>query len=159
MKEEPILLPPNPEKAASRVAINGVMLASLFVILSVVFLNPDQFRVVGIAQILFSIPFLFVSSLAYSKVGYWKETRLWNAFGYVTLTFGNFFMINAMGLFVAKISYELAMIYFAITIILLIAYSLVQINYRRSPSGQLIKFLFSSSIILIGGIIPLIVHK
>jgi len=156
MKEEPILLPPNPEKAASRVAINGVMLASLFVILAVVFLDPDKFKFIAVAQMLLSIPFLFVSSLAYSKVGYWKETRLWNAFGYVTLTFGNFFMINAMGLFASNISRPLTFTYFGITIVLLLAYSMVQINYRRSVKGQVVKFLFSLIIILAGGILPMV---
>ena len=110
----------NPEKAASRVAINGVMLASLFVMLAVVFLEPEKFHILAIAQMILSIPFLFVSSLAYSKIGYWKDTALWELLGYFTNTFGNLFMINAIGLLASRISNSIAFLYFGLTISLLL---------------------------------------
>jgi len=156
MKKGLKLFRTNPEKAASRVSINGVMLASLFVMLAVVFLEPEKFHFLAIAQMVLSIPLLFVSSLAYSKIGYLKINRRWDFFGYITLTFGNFFMINAIGLIASRISYSLTFIYFGLTIFLLLIYSIVQLSYHRSPLSQIFKFLLSIAIIFFGGILPLI---
>ncbi|TAK95452.1 hypothetical protein EPO05_04090 [Patescibacteria group bacterium] len=157
MKKEDEFFSTNPEKATSRVAINGVMLASIFVMLAVIFLDYEKFNFLATAQMVLSIPFLFVSSLAYSKIGYWKETRLWDSLGYFTTTFGNYLMINAMGLVAAGISYPLAYSYFGLTIILLLTYSSINIYQTKLVKKQLFKFLFATAIIFLGGILPLIV--
>ena len=156
MKKEENLFSTNPEKAAARVAINGVMLASIFVMLAVVFLDLERFNKVAVMQMVLSIPCLFISSLAYSKLGYWKETRLWDIFGYLTNTFGNLFMINAIGLLAAAISIAFSWVYFGITLLLLLFYSLVNIFYTKAFGKKIFKFLFSLAIIVIGGIFPLI---
>lgn len=159
MKKESKTCPSNPEKAASRVAINGVMLASIFVMLAVVFLDPEKFNLFAVIQMFISIPFLFVSSLAYSKIGYWRETKIWDSLGYLTHTFGNFFMLNAMGLLASQISSTLALVYFGITIILLLIYSLINLIYGdKSFKNQIAKFLFSTSIIVLGGILPIFLN-
>ena len=147
----------NPEKAASKVAINGVMLASLFVMLAVVFLEPEKFNTFAIAEMVLSIPFLFVSSLAYSKIGYWKETKLWDIFGYFTNTIGNLFMINAIGLLAASLSMALAYSYFGVTVFLLLAYSSINVFYSKFFGRKLFKFLFSVALIFLGGILPLLI--
>lgn len=146
----------NPEKAASRVAINGVMLASLFVMLAVIFLEPEKFNFIAIIQMVLSIPLLFVASLVYSKIGYWKETKIWSSFGYITQSFGNFFIINSIGLIASGISKFLAFSYFGLIILLLASYSLINIYHKRKFSSQFFKFLFFLIIISLGGILPLL---
>jgi hypothetical protein len=54
------------------------MLASIFVMLAVIFL--EKFNLLGVMEMVLSIPLLFISSLAYAKIGYWKETKLWDGF-------------------------------------------------------------------------------
>lgn len=145
----------NPEKAASRVAINGVMLASIFVMLAVIFLDLDKFRSFAVIQMVMSIPFLFVSSLAYSKIGYWKQIKAWDIFGYFTNTIGNLLMLNSIGLISTKVSENFALIYFLTILILLFIYSVINIYYTRSYGVKIFKFLFSVLIIIFGGILPL----
>ncbi|HIH17960.1 MAG TPA: hypothetical protein HA282_01155 [Nanoarchaeota archaeon] len=156
MKKEQGIFTSNPEKAASRVAINGVMLGSIFVMLAVVFLEHDNFHPMAITQLVLSIPFLFVSSLAYAKIGYWKDTKHWDSFGYFTNTFGNFFVINAIGLISSGVSRVLAFSYFALIILLLLIYSYINISYTRSYVSKSFKFLLSLAIIFFGGILPLL---
>jgi len=148
----------NPEKATSRVAINGVMLASLFVVLTVIFLEPETFDILVVAQMMLAIPFLFVSSLAYAKIGYWKQIRLWDIFGYFTNTLGNMLVVNATGLMVSKISIFVSFTYFVITITLLLIYSIINIVYiKETYQVKILKFLFSTLILFLGGILPLFI--
>lgn len=156
MEKEPKIFKLNPEKAAARVAINGVILASLFVMLAVIFLEPERFNFMAVAQMVLSIPFIFVSSLAYSKLGYWKETKLWDLFGYLTYSFGIFFMINAIGLISSNISLPLAFLYFGLIICLLLIYSLINIFHGRSLRTQSLKFLLAAAILFSGGVLPLL---
>ena len=158
VKKEESFFSTNPEKAASRVAINGVMLASIFVMLAVVFLDLEKFNTLAVIQMVLSIPLLFISSLAYSKLGYWKETKLWDSLGYFTNTIGNLFMINAIGLLASAISIRVSYVYFGLTILLLLIYSSINIFYTKSYGRKLFKLLFSLVILLSGGILPLILH-
>ena len=155
MKKERDIFSTNPEKAASRVAINGVMLSSIFVMLAVVFSEPGKFARVAVIQMVLSIPFLFVSSLAYSKIGYWKETKLWDSLGYFSNTFGNLFMINAIGLLASALSLIVSFVFFGIIISLLFIYSCINIYYTKSYGSKIFKFLFSLIILFFGGILPL----
>ncbi len=157
MPEEPFVPRKNPEKAASRVAINGVMLASLFVVLTIIFLDPKKFDAFATAQLVLAIPFLYVSSLAYSKIGYWEKTRLWNALGYFTNTIGTLLLINAIGVLVSSISVPLAIVYFGIMILLLLIYSLINVLYnRKTLLEKILKFSFSTAILLAGGLFPVL---
>lgn len=158
MKKEEHPFATNPEKAAARVAINGVMLASLFVMLAVVFLEPEKFNQWSIAQMLFSIPLLFISCLSYAKIGYWKNIKPWNALGYFTNTFGNLFMINAIGLLAARLSYSISYYYFGLTVLLLLIYSSISITHTKSVRMKLFSLIFSLAIIFVGGILPLLWH-
>ena len=158
VKKKSPLFSTNPEKAASKVAINGVMLGSIFVMLAVVFLELEKFNVVAVIEMVLSIPLLFVSSLAYSKIGYWKEIKLWDGLGYFTNTLGNLFMINAIGLLASVISLMLSFVYFGTTILLLLVYSSINLYYTKSYGPKIFKFLFSLLILFFGGILPLIIH-
>jgi hypothetical protein len=148
----------NPEKAASLVAINSFMMGSLFIVFTLIWtLNPKQFSILIIAQLAFAIPLLFVSSLAYTKVGYKKEVKHWETFGWYTNTIGNAFLMNSMGLVIAKEYPELSFAYFFLIIILMLIYSVINIslNHERAKE-KLFKFLFLVAIIVLLGILPVI---
>jgi hypothetical protein len=148
----------HPEKASTRVSINAFMMGSLFFILTLVWtLNPQKFSFIIISQLVLAIPLLFISSLAYSKVGYWKTHEVWDRFGWITNTIGNIFVMNVTGLITATIFPKLAIIYFALTIFLVFVYYLLNILYsKHTAKERILKFVLFLVIIYIGGINPLL---
>ncbi len=156
MKKEAIFKT-NPDKAASRVAINSFMMAGVITIITLIWtLKPENFSIFLIAQLILAVPLLFVSSLAYSKIGYWKETKLWDALGWYTNNIGNLFILNVFGIIASIFSMALALFYFATFIILMVIYSIINIIYNpASLKEKTFKFLFLVLIIFLGGIGPL----
>lgn len=156
MKKEKDIFLTNPEKAQSKITINAFMMGSLFFILSLIWsLNPERFGIVIIAQIVLAIPLLFVSSLAYAKIGHQKEAELWDMFGWFTNTTGNAFILNVVGLMTAMLYAELAMAYFVLTAVLMAIYS--AINIAHNPNAikeKAFKFLYFIFIIILGGMAP-----
>lgn len=148
----------NPQKASTRVTINSFMMGSLFFIFTLIWtLNPERFSIFIISQIVLAIPLLFVSSLAYSKIGYWKDVKAWEALGWFTNNVGNIFILNAVGLMTARVDRMLAIAYFALMIILMTVYSSINIYYRRWAMRQkLLKFGYFLFVMLLGGLIPLL---
>ena len=158
MRKEKNIFTTIPEKSSARVAINGVMLASVFVMLAVIFLELDKFNHIAVIQMILSIPLLYVSSLAYSKLGYWKETKRWDMFGYFTNTLGNLFLINAIGILASKISFMVSFIYFGVIVLLLFMYSYINVSHTKRIGPKLFKFIFSLVILFLGGILPLLLQ-
>jgi hypothetical protein len=133
------------------------MMAGLFVIFTLIWtLNPAKFGIFIVSQIVLAIPLLFVSSLSYSKLGYWKEFKLWEILGWFTNNTGNIFILNVAGLMAASVNRNLALIYFALIIILMFIYSSINVFYRRSTlKEKIFKFSYFIVILAIGGILPL----
>ncbi|MBP9822024.1 MAG: hypothetical protein KBC81_01085 [Candidatus Pacebacteria bacterium] len=157
MIESAELYKPNADKAAMRVAINGVMLASLVLVLTIIFLDQAKYSLIVTTQLTLAVPMLFMSCLAYAKTGYKKEVRLWNHLGYVTNIFGNMAFINAVGIMVAPVSTLASLTYFALMVVLLFVYSLINLIYEpKTVAEQIIKFIFPVSLIIAGGILPLL---
>ncbi|MFA5051227.1 MAG: hypothetical protein WC499_03885 [Patescibacteria group bacterium] len=148
----------NPHKSISKVTINSFMMGSLFFVLTLIItLSPERFSPLVIYQLVLAIPLLFVSSLAYSKIGYWKETSGWNTLGWFTNNIGNLFVINAIGIVAAKFNLILAYVYFSIFSILMIIYTLINIKYNKKKTvSKIFKLIFLLVIIFLGGILPLI---
>ena len=151
----------NPDKAHSRITINSFMMGSLFFILTLVWsLNPSKFSFWIFAQIVMAIPLLYVSSLAYSKVSYWKEVRLWDMLGWFTNNTGNIFILNIVGLMTGSLYIKLALVYFGLIIILMFTYSVINLIYKPSDlKEKLFKFFYFLLILIAGGILPLVLHK
>ncbi len=145
----------NPHKSANKVTINSIMMGSLFFMLTLIItLDPEKFSPLIISQLFLAIPMLYVSSLAYSKIGYWKETYEWNTLGWFTNTIGNLFVINAIGLLAAKFNSNLAYVYFFLFCLLMIIYTLINIKHNQKIWPQKIfKLIFLLVIILFGGIL------
>ncbi|MDH4358785.1 MAG: hypothetical protein OEV37_02455 [Candidatus Berkelbacteria bacterium] len=148
----------NPEKSISRVTINGAMMGSLFLILTLIWtLGPEKFNIYIIAQLVLAIPLLFISGLAYAKVGFRSKIRLFDRFGWITTVLGNNFILNVTGLIAATFSKTLSVIYFSLVFTLILIYYAINVFHcGDSLKEELIKVFVILAIILIGGILPLI---
>lgn len=125
-------LKPNSQKSSSKVTINSYMMGSLFFVLTLVIaLNPNNFSPVIITQLVLAIPLLYVSSLAYTKIGYWKEIRDWDILGWFTNTTGNLMVINAVGLLANEFSSDLAHLYFYLFCFLMLIYTFINLKHNR----------------------------
>ena len=145
----------NPQKSANKVTINSFMMGSLFFILTLIItLDPNKFSHLIITQLVLAIPLLYVSSLAYSKIGYWKEVWEWDILGWFSNTLGNLFIINAIGLVTAKFDPVLAYVYFVLFCLLMVIYTLINIHHRRNLWVQKVfKLTFLLLVVFFGGII------
>ena len=148
----------NPEKAASRVAINAFMIGSMFMILTLIWtLGPTKFNPFIIWQLVLAIPLLFISSLAYAKVSYRAKSAIFDRYGWISHTFGNDMALNAFGLIAGSIFRSLGFVYFALSILAVITYYIIDSKHDRSQTKEnLIKMILILLVFLIGGIYPLL---
>jgi len=156
MKKE--IFQTNPDKAANKLTINSFMMGSAFFVFSLIWaLNPEKFSSIIIFQLICAIPLLFVSSLAYSKIAYWKETKLWDSLGWFTNNVANIFILNVVGLMVAQIFRNMALFYFGLIILLMLIYSSTNVIYAHHKfKEKLFKFLFLVLGLVLGGILPIL---
>jgi len=148
----------NPQKSANKVTINSFMMGSLFLVLSLIItLDPSKFSIAIMYQLVLAIPLLYVSSLAYSKIGYHTENlKYWDTLGWFTNTTGNLFIMNAIGLLTAKFDPVLAHIYFYLFLILMIIYTFLNIKNNKGALNQkLFKLFYLLVIIFLGGLLIL----
>ena len=148
----------NASKASSKVSINSFMMGSLFFVLTFIWtFNPLKFSFFVVAQIVLAIPMLFVSSLAYTKIGHWEKVELWNALGWFTNNVGSIFILNAVGLMTAQIYRSLAVCYFLLLIILMAFYSIINVVYKhKTLKEKIFKFAFFVCVLTLGGILPML---
>jgi len=153
--EKDYIFKTNPQKSANKVTINALMMGSLFFILTLIItLDPDKFSPAIIYQLFLAVPLLYVSSLAYSKIGYYEETGEWDALGWFTNTIGNLFVINAIGLLALKFSQTLAIIYFSLFCLLMLVYTVINVRRNRKILHEKIfKLIFLLIIVFFGGIL------
>ena len=155
MEQEKYIFKTNPQKSANKVTINSFMMGSLFFVLTLIItLDPDKFSYPIIFQLFLAIPMLYVSSLAYSKVGYYEKTYAWDILGWFTNTTGNLFVINAIGLLAEKFSHNLSYIYFSLFCLLMIIYTFINIRENRKILHEKIfKLAFLLLIVFLGGVL------
>ncbi|MCK4635023.1 MAG: hypothetical protein KAT37_04065 [Candidatus Aenigmarchaeota archaeon] len=127
---------PEPEKATSRIAMNSrliaVITAVFFLIINLKIEILTQNGLLAL-QLVLAIPFLFTSTLAYSKLGYRKETKRWNTLGWITFIIGYAFMLNTIGVLVGRyVDVLFGVLFFLANWILTIIYSLIDISYEKS---------------------------
>lgn len=151
----------NPEKAASKVTIDSFMMGSLFFVFTLIWtLNPKKFNAVIIFQLISAIPLLFVSALSYAKVGYKKEVKYWETFGWYTNTIGNAFVINVVGLLVAREYLYIGLYYFLLFAVLMIIYSTINIKmHPEEVREKIFKFAFLAVIVFMFGILPMLINN
>ena len=143
-----------PEKASARVGINSFMMGSVFFMLTFILSSGANASYPIIFQLVLSVPLLFISSLAYSKISYWKENRLWDKLGWVTNHFGSWFLINVVGLLGAGFSRILGLFYFGLVIFLIVIYAIIKIKLNPfNLRNNLIKLALVLLTLYFGGII------
>jgi len=122
-------------KASNRISLNRVLLSiAIGAFFLTVNLNEELlFEKILVLQLVLSIPLLLTSTLAYSKVGYRRKFQKWNGMGWLTFALGYAFLLNVIGILLAKTSgITISIIFFASSWFLAIAYSLVDISYDRA---------------------------
>ena len=154
MMHKEYLFQTNPQKSVNKVTINSFMMGSLFFVLTLIItLGQAKFSPVIIFQLFLAIPLLYVSSLAYSKVGYWQETFEWDVLGWFTNTTGNLFVINAIGLLALEFSKNLAFTYFTLFCVLMIIYTMINVRQNKKILREkLFKLFFLLVVVFFGGI-------
>jgi len=93
-------------KAETRITINsmlvGVAATVLFIIIAVnAKLLQENFWLS--LQLVLITPFLIISSLAYSKLAYKKEQKIWNLYAWTCFVMGYCFMINVIAILISAI--------------------------------------------------------
>jgi len=155
MEDREFIFETNPQKSANKVTINSLMMGSLFFVLTLIItLDPKNFSPAIIFQLFLAIPLLYVSCLAYSKIGYYEETYAWDTLGWLTNTIGNLFVINSIGLLALKFGHALSVIYFSLFCSLMVIYTIINVwQNKRILNEKLFKLFFLLVIVFLGGIL------
>lgn len=150
----------NSHKATMKVTINSIMMGCLFFVLTLIWtIDPLKFNTYTILQIILAVPLLYVSSLANSKIGISKKVVMWEALGWFTNTIGSIFILNAVGLMTAVFYKNIAFAYFFLTIILMLIYSAININYYPEEfKEKIFKLSMFLVVMLLGGVLPLLLN-
>ncbi|HUC31517.1 MAG TPA: hypothetical protein VMR99_02395 [Candidatus Paceibacterota bacterium] len=148
----------NSHKASVRVTINSIMMGSLFLVLTLIWTDaPVKTNSFIVSQLILAVPLLYVSTLAYSKIGYSEKVFMWDTLGWFTNNLGSIFILNAVGLMTILINRDIAFFYFSLMIALMLIYSTINIIYNPKERGEKIfKFFFFLLVVSIGGLLPLI---
>jgi hypothetical protein len=156
-KQNPKFFQTNPHKAISKVSINAYMIGGLFVVFALIWtLKGDTISPIIMGEIVMAIPLLFISSQAYTKVGYHKEVRLWEYFGWHANNIGDILMLSVIGLFVSKPFVHIAYFYFAFMILLMLIYTMVNIKVHPEKFwSKVYKYLFFAFGVIIFGVLPI----
>jgi fatty acid desaturase len=148
----------NSHKATVRVATNSIMMGGLFLILTLIWTgDPAKFNIFVVSQLILAVPLLYVSTLAYLKIGYSEKVFMWDILGWFTNNIGSIFILNAVGLMTAAINKDLAVLYFLFMIVFMLMYSIINIIYNpQEKTEKIFKFLFFLIVLAIGGLLPLL---
>lgn len=148
----------NSHKATVRVTVNSIMMGGLFLILSLIWTGgPAKFNVFIVSQLILAVPLLYVSALAYLKIGYSEKVVMWDALGWFTSNIGSIIILNAIGLMTVPINKNISLLYFLLMIVLMLIYSLINIAYNpEEKTEKIFKFFFFLVVVTIGGLLPLL---
>ena len=147
----------NSHKATVRVTTNSIMMGGLFLILTLLWTGGSvKFNVLVVDQLILAVPLLYVSTLAYLKIGYAEKVFMWDTLGWFTNNLGSIFILNAIGLMTAPVNREFALLYFFLTIVLMAIYSIINIVYNpHERTEKMFKFFFFLLFLTLGGLLPL----
>ena len=145
-------------KASNRIGINRSLIA---IAIGVFFLTVNLKRQILLEEILvlqlvLSIPMLLVSTLAYTKVGYREKTERWNNLAWITFIIGYTFQLNIIGILLSDIvGKNMAIIYFVVTWIVSLIYSLIDISYDKSAwKERVFKDIIFTLVLVVLGVLP-----
>lgn len=145
----------NPHKADSKIKINTSLIVVCITLLGIIWtFAPERLNFPILLQFVLAVPLLYISSIAYTKIAYWKEIKLWDYLGWFTGTTATAFVLNIVGILTYLLGYSvLALIYFGVLWGCLLIYTLINIHYNpRAVGFKIFKLLFFIVIQLIFGI-------
>ena len=149
----------NPEKAEARLHINSFLMGGLLTVLALILtFSPDKFNVIVIGQIVLAIPLILFASLSYAKIGYERNHKIWDRFGWITTNIGYLLFLNSTGLILSAFSFViLTWIYFSLLLVLSIMYYTFNIiSQPGTLKEHLLKLLLFFIFIICGGVLPII---
>jgi len=149
----------NPEKAEARLHINSFLMGGLLTVLALILtFSPEKFSPIVIGQIVLAIPLILFASLSYAKIGYERNHKIWDRFGWITTNIGYLLFLNATGLILSAFTFViLTWIYFSLLLVLsILYYTLNIISQPGTFKEHLTKMILFIIIIFLGGILPLI---
>lgn len=148
----------NPHKAASKIEINNTLMAVCLTVFGIIWaFAPERLDNVVLVQFIFAIPLLYISSISYTKIAYWKEVRLWNYFGWFTGTTAKAFVLNIIGVLIFLLGHPgFSIMYFIVTWIFLGIYTLINLHFDpKRLKEKIFKFLYFVLIQFFFGILVL----
>ena len=115
---------------------------------------PEKLTIEILLQFMFAIPLLYISSIAYTKIAYYTQNKLWENLGWFTGTTGTAFVLNIIAIFMFLIGHPLvALFYFILIWVLLLSYTIINIYYDpRSIRMRIFRLCFFISVQLVFGI-------
>jgi hypothetical protein len=132
-------LPGLENKSSSRIALNTSLLSVAVGIFFLVVSLKAQLIVPQLvaAQLVFPIPLLLTSILAYSKVGYRSQTERWDALGWITFVLAYAMILNVIGILLnTTVSEAVSVSFFGLSWAMAVIYSLVDISYAREHARE-----------------------
>lgn len=156
-REKCDLFQENPAKAEARLHINSFLLGGIFTVIALLLtLSIEKVSFAMLIELVLAIPLIFFASLSYAKLGYERQHKIWDNFGWITNNLGYLLFLNSTGLIIAAFFFKsVAHIYFGLLIILSIVYYTLNIVSQpgtlKEHLSKLILFLIA---IVVGGIIP-----
>ena len=144
----------NPPKAASKLKVNNALIGVCISVFGIMWtFAPERLNFPILLQFVFAVPLLYVSSISYTKIAYWKQIKLWDYFGWFTGTTGTAFVLNVVGILTFFLGHpRMAFMYFVTIWSLLIIYTLINIRYNKNAIGiKIFKLLYFIIVQLIFG--------
>ncbi len=150
----------NPHKAATKMEANHDLIAVCLTVFGIMWaLTPEKLSLAILLQFIFAIPLLYISSISYAKIAYQQDAKFWDYLGWFTGTMATAFALNIIGILTFLLGHAvLSLIYFFITWLLLLVYTLINIYYNPEDKGtKIFKFLFFIVVQLIFGVLILFI--
>lgn len=135
----------NPHKASAKIVINNNLIAVCITVLGIIWaFAPDRLEISLLLQFVFAVPLLYVSSIAYTKIAYYKEVKYWDYLGWFTSTTATAFVLNIIGILIFFLGHTImALMYFLVTWFLLLIYTLINCHYNQGDRKvRIFKFLY-----------------
>lgn len=152
-------IPRNAEKSTTRVNLNSAMIGVIFTILTLIWsLKPENFNIFIIYQLVLAIPLLFISSLAYTKIGYSSNIKLFDRFAWFATTFGTNMVLNTAALIAGTFYRPLGFLYLLVMLLGVTGYYTINIITGSHVYNQVIKLSVIYLIIIFGGLLPLFLY-
>ncbi|MFC1663703.1 hypothetical protein ACFL0A_01070 [Patescibacteria group bacterium] len=145
----------NPQKAASKISINNNLMAVCLAIFGIFWATvPEKLTLPIIIQFAFAIPLFYVSSIAYTKIAYWKQVKFWDYLGWFTGITATAFVLNIIAILIFILGYKgMALVYFLVLWSFLVVYTVINIHYNPQVARvKIFKLLFFIFIQLIFGV-------